>query len=212
MARVEDANRRRIPTARAVFGASARIPGEGGAAILATAELEGAVNLAELLRSPATGRVPTRARNTSLARAGRAVRVAHDSGLDHADLNIGNILVAPVGRPAGMRAVAAAVAGGTDGVRSPGAYVIDLGLSRIGVSLGAGRRAANLIRLERSAEKHLGSGPRRIRDAAAFLHGYLAGPSPPDRRFRRALFRALRRRSILITVHRIGWWLRDWGT
>ena len=210
MRKLEDAVRRGVPIPTVVFGASTRLRRGGTASLLATREFEGAVSLVDLLRAPATGRMPSRARSTSLARAGRAVRRAHDLGLDHVDLNIGNVLIAPLGRRFGIRGIRVPSEGDT--AESIGACVIDLGMSRLGDPLTPGRRASNLIRLLRSAEKHLGRDHHRMRDAAAFMHGYLAGSPAPDRAFRRSLMRGIRLRFPIIAFHRIGWALRDWGT
>jgi len=228
MAILEEAHRRGLPTAAPAFGAVGRTREGREAAVLATEEIPDAVNLTHRLSSPALSPPERRSRRAALRAAGAAVRHAHDLGLNHADLNTGNILV-----------------GGARHAES--AWVIDLGVSKLGAPLASGRRASNLVRLLRSAEKHLGREPGRLRDAVAFLRGYLAGsaeralareegaaetvpratispargrtearvdaasapaPTMGDRRiFRRDLLRAIRRRVSLLALHRLGWFL-----
>lgn len=208
IARIEEAVRRGVPTPPVGFGASARLAGGRTASVLATLEIEGAVNLASLLMSAGSlrrpGRVPARARNISLARAGRAVRHAHDLGLDHGDLNIGNIILAPPRRPVKMRAFAIGAAAPVS-AEEIAAYVVDVGLSALRERLGIGRRANGVVRLLRSAEKHLGGDPRRGRDIAAFIHGYCSVGGAEARAFRRKFLRAVRRRLPLIRIHQAGW-------
>jgi tRNA A-37 threonylcarbamoyl transferase component Bud32 len=186
---LEEAAGRGVPTARLAFGATAPSRRGRTSAILGTFRVEGAVSLAVWMERIGPEDPRRRERGDLLARAGGAVRRAHDLGLDHADLNIGNVLV---------RA----------GNETDGAWVIDLGLSRLGSALPPGKRASNLVRLLRSAEKHLGGGAVRARDAAAFVRGYLASPQDPDRAIRRALLRAIRRRLPALALHRLGWALR----
>ena len=85
------------------------------------------------------------------------------------------------------------------------AWVIDLGHGPPGAAPGTARRGANLVRLLRSAEKHLGADRNRARDAAAFLRGYLRAAPDPDRRLRKRLLGAVRRRLPAVALHRLGW-------
>jgi len=197
MAILHEAAVRGVPTAPLVFGAliqssaaKAEKP-EKGAACLATVKFDDAVTLGSVLEERRSGRGSLSHRKRAIGSAGRAVRRAHDLGLDHADLNIGNILVRRA-EPGGA-------------AHRIGAIVIDLGVSALRTILAPGRRAANLLRLLRSAEKHLGSDPRRLRDAAWFLHGYLAGDKGIDRALRRSLLGAARRQLPAIAIHRLGW-------
>jgi len=203
---MEEAAARGVPTARLAFGALSSPRGRRAAAILATVKLEDAESLAVRIEQVGLGGSRIRERNDLLGRAGAAVRLAHDLGLDHCDLNIGNILIRMETRMPGGRSDGPLV---PDGIAdAPGAWLIDLGLSRIGASLSPGRRASNLVRLLRSAEKHMGRDARRGRDAAAFLHGYLAAGDYRGRALRRPLLAAIRRRLPAITVHRLGWALQ----
>jgi len=190
-----EAVRRGIPTSRPAFGATARMADGRVAAALATEKIPDAATLAALLAEPPARRGIVERRG-ALARAGEAVRAAHDRGLDHADLNAGNILVSLVPPP-----------------DSPGAWVIDLGVSKLGSPLGASRRAANLVRLLRSVEKHAGRDPGRLRDAVAFLRGYVGRAGGEARRtFRSDLLRSVKRRLPAIALHRIGWSLSRRGS
>ncbi len=206
MAILEEARARGVPAARVAFGATTALPRGVTAAVLATYEIEGASDLAGYLRWARSSRATRQTRSDALARGGVAVRRAHDLGLDHADLNIGNLLLKPPRRPVGLSGVRSVAR--ESGADALGAWVIDLGVSRFGAPLQPGRRASNLARLLRSAEKHLGGDPQRGRDAAAFLHGYLAAADGPSRPMRRALLRALRRRLPLMALHRLGWALK----
>lgn len=181
-----EARERGAPLPELVFGAWGRRPDGSEIALLATERLPEAGTLADLLVSPPAGR--GRERRIALGRAGAAIRRCHDAGLDHADLNIGNILL-----------------GGSIERAGHEVRVIDLGLSRVGEPLETGRRASNLVRLLRSAEKHLGAAGTGVRDAAALLRGYLRQGADPARRFRRDLLSALRRRLPGLALHRLGW-------
>ncbi len=230
MAILEEALRRGVPTARLAFGATGHRERGSEVAILATERLPEAVSLGDLLSGGALAREPMAAparrrtdarkapsgreaaglsgeaipperddplralqggeamfaRRAALRAAGAAVGRAHEMGLDHSDLNLGNVLLRREG-------------GAWSG------FVIDLGLSALGPPLEVRRRAANLVRLLRSVEKHLGDDPRRARDAAAFLQGYLSTIPAPRRRRRRDLLAAVRRGLPSMIIHRLGW-------
>lgn len=95
---------------------------------LVTREVAEARDLLAVLREEPEG--PTRWR--ALAAAGRSIRRLHDAGVDHVDLNVKNVLLAPDGR----------------------AIVIDLDRCRIGAGpLPWSTREGNLIRLLRSWSK-----------------------------------------------------------
>lgn len=88
----------------------------------------------------------------------QAVRVAFDGGLEHADLNLGNVVVREPGNAAS-------------------AFLVDLDRARWhegGVPADARRRV--LARLERSWTKVLGGGPLSIGDRRDIAHG--AGVTP----------------------------------
>jgi len=145
---------------------------------LGLGEITEAVDLATRLLS---GTPPTPA---GLGSAMRAVRRMHDAGVEHRDLNLGNLLLTEEG-PGGPRA-----------------YVIDLDRARLHPgSLGFAARQAALRRLERSYVKLCAAGRAsdRIRDSLYSLYAaddrVLAG-------------RLARGRSIgrgWIRLHRLGW-------
>jgi hypothetical protein len=212
MAILEEAWKRGVPTAAPAFGAVGL--GRDGRAVglLATESLAGAIRLGAIIdRSPlpvadllpaarrsgdrrndAGAPRPEDPRRAALRAAGGAVRRAHDLGLAHSDLNIGNILL-------------------RRGLHGWEAALIDVGLSDLGGPLEPGRRAANLVRLLRSAEKHLGAHPGQARYAVAFLIGYLGEGPDPHRRRRRELLTAVRRRLPVMRLHRLGWRLLGKG-
>jgi 3-deoxy-D-manno-octulosonic acid kinase len=97
---------------------------------LLTRAIEGAMPLAEVLRAhpPAVPREPL------MTAVGHALRVLHDRGIQHRDLNAGNILVAP---------------GGPE----PVVWVIDFDRARLLPRLSRRRRRRALARLERSLAK-----------------------------------------------------------
>ncbi|MBI3447328.1 MAG: hypothetical protein HY049_00195 [Acidobacteria bacterium] len=184
----EEAAARGIPTSRLAWGVTVRSDRGATASILATRRIEECMTLGDAISDAPRGDASRREKRRRLAACGIAVRAAHDRGLDHADLNIGNILVCA--RPAPAVATA---------------FVIDLGISILGPPLPGSRRAANLVRLLRSAEKHLGRHAHRARDAASFLHGYFAGEGGDPRAWRRSLLASIRRRLPSIAWHRAGW-------
>lgn len=136
---------------------------------LVTREVEGARDLMAVLE-----REPAPARRAALLAAGRAVRRLHDAGVDHVDLNLKNILLAPDGE----------------------ALVIDLDRCRLGQGPASDAvREANLLRLLRSWTK-LGvraPGAVRPRDPFLLLRGY--APGRAERPRRRALVAAARARG-----------------
>jgi 3-deoxy-D-manno-octulosonic acid kinase len=128
-----------------------------------TREVEGARDLMRVLREDPPGS----ARRKALRAAGRAVRALHDAGVDHVDLNLKNILLAPDGR----------------------AVVIDLDRCRIAertLPRKVGRR--NLLRLLRSWTKLSSVHPDSAhpRDPFHFVLAYAEG----DRRLLRRLVSA----------------------
>jgi tRNA A-37 threonylcarbamoyl transferase component Bud32 len=189
MAILEEAASRGISTAPLAFGATGRREDGGEVALMATELIRDSIRLGKLIDGSALpGLAEETERRAGLRAAGAEAGRVHDLGLDHADLNIGNILLRR-----------------REGCGGWQAFIIDMGLSKLGGSLDAGCRAANLVRLLRSAEKHLGKDPRRLRDAASFLQGYLSGAADPGRRRRRDLLAAIRRRLPAVALHRLGW-------
>ncbi len=127
----------------------------------------------------ASGRPPERG---ELAAAVALVRRAHDAGIEHRDLNLGNVLVRR-GRPAG-----------------PEAFLVDLDRARLHARpLGFCKRAAAVRRLERSYLKRFGAAGPLGRDPGALLRSlYAAGDRALGSRFR--AIRPLDR--VLIALHR----------
>jgi 3-deoxy-D-manno-octulosonic acid kinase len=143
---------------------------------LAVEEIEGASDLRSRI---ATGAPPTEG---ELGAALRLVRRMHDAGVEHRDLNLGNLLVAGHGASA--------------------AFVVDLDRARLHpgpLPLALRRRA--LHRLERSYVKCCHPGPARaeVRDA---LYALYAGR---DVELGRRLERGRRATRVRIGLHRLGW-------
>jgi aminoglycoside phosphotransferase (APT) family kinase protein len=147
---------------------------------LATEFLPGAVDLAQRRR---VGPVPSR---RELAAAMHVVRKMHDAGVEHRDLNLGNLLVR------------------AGGEMEPEAFVVDLDAARLhDRPLDFGLRLRALRRLERSHVKlSLRAGTPRD-DATRELYAdlYAAG----DARLAERLRRARPRTRLLIRLHTLGW-------
>jgi tRNA A-37 threonylcarbamoyl transferase component Bud32 len=113
---------------------------------------------------------------------GRVLRRFHDAGFYHADLQLKNLL--------------------TDGHR---VLVIDLDRSLHRDPLSAGERMSNLLRLNRSVEKHLRQGLRLTRtDRWRFFTAYADG----DSKVRAQLRKALRLYPWRMALHRFSWTIR----
>ena len=146
----------------------------------ASAQVLGAVPLDRALRSPEGPGRPHLVRA-----AARAAARLHDAGLVHGDLNLGNLLWLP----------------GEGRVQ-----IVDLASARVRPRLGAGRRGADLARLERSALKILGAAAMPGRERLRFVVAYQRErawlePLPDPRRSTRALVTALRWRRALFPLH-----------
>jgi len=88
---------------------------------------------------------------TVLKKAGAAIRLMHDTGIDHADLNMNNILVDKKGA----------------------AYIIDFDKAKIRTELAKWRRFGNLRRLLRSLRKLKAAGRGlEERDYVMIINGY----------------------------------------
>jgi 3-deoxy-D-manno-octulosonic acid kinase len=137
----------------AVYPSGAVYQGE-----LVTERVPGAVDLAALLFGPDAPSVAA-SREEAMAAAGRLVRVAHDAGLRHPDLNLKNLLVL------------AAPGGGTEAV------IIDLDRGRLGSRVPDPVRRRMLARFWRSAakwERRTGNPlPDTVR--SSFQDGYASG-------------------------------------
>jgi hypothetical protein len=146
---------------------------------LATEEIVGAEDLSRRIGS---GDPPSR---DEIDRVVDVVRHMHEAGIDHPDLNLGNLLVRR----------------GSDGV--PQAFVVDLDRGRVGSApVSWRRRVRALRRLERSSVKQFGERPLagfdlRRRWYAAYARG--------DDRSGRRLDRARRSNRFWLALHRLGW-------
>jgi hypothetical protein len=144
---------------------------------LAIEEITGAIDLLSWLRE---GRPPG-----AVGEAIRAVRGLHDAGVDHRDLNLGNLLLRP-----------------GDGERVEG-FVIDLDRARLCDSpLPLGPRARGLRRIERSYVKNFGSGGPLAPDAGERLDSLYAGD---DIELARRLDDARPAGQFWIWVHALRW-------
>ena len=147
---------------------------------LATEEIEGA---RDLTRRIASGEPPPTTGDIDEVIA--LVRAMHDAGIDHRDLNLGNLLLADPGRGA-MRA-----------------FVVDLDRARIlPRALGARARMRALRRLERSAVKLFGERPLASFDLRGRIYDAYAAGEP---RWTRVTSRARRANRVSIALHRLGW-------
>lgn len=112
----------------------------------------------------------------------RVVRDMHDRGVEHRDLNLGNLLIRGDGELA--------------------AFVVDLDRSRLhGGALGFGLRQRALRRLERSYVKACHPDPASDGIRRAFYAHYAAG----DRAMERRLERGRRLGRVWIGLHQLGW-------
>jgi hypothetical protein len=161
-------------------------------ALIGTREESGARDLRAAVQACANAR-----ERVWLARAvGAAIRRLHDTGVEHGDLQLGNVLVR----------------GGPGGSASPmtpaSIVVVDLDGARFerAGSLVPRRRAKNLGRFVRSAVKTR-TWPERAgrRELAALLAGYTEG----DRALRGALRRFVAWERAKLALHRAGYVL--WG-
>jgi tRNA A-37 threonylcarbamoyl transferase component Bud32 len=110
------------------------------------------------------------------------VRRMHERGIDHRDLNLGNLLLRPGPQPR--------------------AWVIDLDRARLGPgALSIGRRRRALRRLERSYVKSCHPGPAADAIRRALFERYAAG----DAELLRRLVRGPRAAAVWLRLHRLGW-------
>ena len=178
LAASEDVSQRGIPTARPV--ALIVQSGLGGLAqgAMAFEELEGSVDLARRARAHAVTQV-------DLVTAIGAVRLMHDRGVNHVDLNLGNILLrSRTGVP-------------------PEAFLIDFDCAVIGSGPRPfGDRQAAIRRLERSCAKLTGEpGPLGPGSEDLWYTIYAGDDAGLARSFARG--RAAGR--LALAVHRMGW-------
>ncbi|HEY3176387.1 MAG TPA: lipopolysaccharide kinase InaA family protein [Candidatus Polarisedimenticolia bacterium] len=147
----------------------------------AAIKVPGALNMMERLSS--TSSVPER--RAVLTAAAEGIRRAHDRGMEHGDLNLGNILITKSGRG------------------EHGALLIDNGRSELGRVLLFRPRLRNLVRLYRSAQKWLPDPDprRRSREVVLFLRAYANRERGEVRKYLEA---AGRYRASLF-MHRLAW-------
>ena len=177
---------------------------------LAIEELAEAVDLRSCFRSD---QPPTHA---ELDAALGLVRRMHDLGLEHRDLNLGNILIRR--RPAPLPALPAlpalptlrappvgCVSGSVFASETevvPRAFVIDLDRARLRVGpLGFHRRQRALRRLERSYVKSCGAGSVSEDVRSSIYAFYAAG----DRALAARLDKGRHAGRVWISLHRLGW-------
>lgn len=181
----ENAWKKGVPSGLIAFEMSAIAgPGKLAAyrrAYCAAIVVPGARNLMEWLTSSLT---ETQRRGV-LASAAATIRRAHDCGLTHGDLTLGNILVTSSDQGEFT------------------AILIDLTHSKLGRLLDHKPRVANLVRLYRSAEKWLPEPDirRRQREIVRFLRFYTKCERGETRRFIQS---AGGHRGSLF-LHRISW-------
>ncbi len=148
---------RGVPTPRPVALRVERVWGPFCEGHLVTEYLPGAVNLLELCKGEGRDWAARRRHDAARAVAG-AVALMHEAGIDHADLNLKNILLRPE----------------DDAL---GAYVIDLDKAVVRRPLPLARRMANLVRLDRSVLKWAASRRQvslndRLRVVRSYLRRY----------------------------------------
>lgn len=149
------AGRSGIPTVEILAAVSIRAAGPWYRCFLFSKELPGCSDLPAYLLRQAGAATFAADKRAVLERAARAVRLMHDRGFFHADLNMKNILVAEA---------------------APGnLYIIDWDKSHRFEKLSDDQRRANAVRFCRSLLKLAGTGlPADEDDAAAFLRAYRA--------------------------------------
>jgi hypothetical protein len=174
-----EASRRGVPTAAPAAMLTEQGPPGLYRAWLAVEEIRGAEDLLTRWSRPAP---PGEA---EVAEVLRTVRRMHDAGVDHRDLNLGNLLVRAEG----------------EGV--PETYVVDLDGARLHDGpLPVRKRRAALLRMERSYLKRFGDrGPLGAPRGRMWAEGYSEGDP--------ALARALSAGNLLarltLAIHRAGW-------
>jgi len=148
-----DAARCGIPTVEVLAAVSIKAAGPLYRCFLFTRELSGSIDLPAYLSVRAAADGFSEVKQAVLERAAAAVRLMHDRGFFHADLNMKNMLV--------------------DTARPEKIYIIDWDKSRRFDPLSDSRRMANIVRFCRSMIKLAGKGvPVYEEDTVAFLRAY----------------------------------------
>jgi tRNA A-37 threonylcarbamoyl transferase component Bud32 len=173
-----EAIRRGVPTPSPV--ALLVVPGPAGLfrAWLAVEAIEGAIDLVTRLRDP------NPADDAEVGAALRAVRLLHDAGIVHPDLNLGNLMTRPEGR-------------------GWATFIVDLdrASARDG-PLGFGPRQAALRRIERSYRKEFPcGGPLGPGAGDTWYREYAGG----DAALLARLERGRRVGGAHLALHRLGW-------
>lgn len=154
-------------------------------AYLLSLEIPHALNLIEYFErlSSLPRRESIRLKRETVRKSGRLLGEFHQAGFYHADLQLKNLLVA-----------------------GDKVLLIDFDRSCRKEILSAGDRVKNLLRLNRSAEKWKRSGlPLTRTDRWRFLTAYAGG----NQNVLKELRKALRKYSIGLFFHRIGWRIVD---
>ncbi len=153
-----------------------RVAGGLYEAWLGVEEVEGAADLLSKLSAGEASR-------DDIAAAMRSVRKMHDEGVEHRDLNLGNLL---------LRVVEGA----------PEGWVVDLDRARLhDAPLGTPLRRAGLERLQRSWLKYVGSPPVGGFDSTILRELYAGG----DDALERALAAGRTARRLRFALHRLNW-------
>jgi tRNA A-37 threonylcarbamoyl transferase component Bud32 len=174
-----------VPTAEVVAAVRTRVLGPFYRGAVYTRELRDASDLHSYLASLANRHDAASLRNkrATLSEAGRVVRLAHDAGLYHGDLQLRNVLVRHDERPA--------------------VFLVDLDKAGWRQPLPRICRAMNLLRLSRSAAKAARSALCITRtDMVRFLKGYTSAAGA-------GALRSYWRMPLLKTLYRIKWALSD---
>jgi Lipopolysaccharide kinase (Kdo/WaaP) family len=172
------AEKRGVPTAAGVAMLIVRGPGSLARGLMAVEELDGAEDFASCVTR---GGLDER----TLAAAMGVVRAMHEWGIEHRDLNLGNLLVVPRSEGA------------------PAVYVIDFDRARFADgALPFRLRQAAIRRLERSCAKLTGApGPFGPGSEELWYRGYAGG----DRALAERLARGRAAGRAILAVHRLGW-------
>ncbi len=132
------------------------------------------------------------------------VRRMHDLGLEHRDLNLGNLMIRrrPTLRAPTLRAPTVGCDSGSVLVSEAEAFVVDLGLARLHAGpLGFQLRQRALRRLERSYVKSCGAGSVSEDVRSSFYTLYAAA----DRGLAARLGKGRQAGRVWISLHRLGW-------
>jgi len=181
----ERARARGVPTAEVVAAVRTRVLGPFYRGAVYTRELPDASDLRAYLASPANRHdaASLRRKRDTFREVGRVVRIAHDAGLYHGDLQVRNVLVRHD--------------------EGPAVFLVDLDKGGWRQPLPRICRAMNLLRLSRSAAKASRSDLCITRtDMVRFLKGYTSADGA-------GALRSYWRMPLLKTLYRIKWALSD---